>query len=728
MPRSQIVHDNFLRKVPEGSFPSGRPPKPGLTAEQAVAVYRAQVTSRALDLQARAMQKAGQGFYTIGSSGHEGMAAVAAALRPVDMAFLHYRDAAFQIARSDQVPGQSPVWDMLLSFASSSEDPISGGRHKVLGSKVLNIPPQTSTIASHLPKAVGAAYSQGLARRRPPEHRELDPDAIIMCSFGDASANHSTAQGAFNTAQWTAYQSIPLPLLFVCEDNGIGISTRTPKGWIEAGFSARPGLKYFKADGLDLYDTYAVAKEAADWVRKRRKPAFLHLRTVRLYGHAGADLPTTYMAKELVEAEEANDPLLHSVRLMAEAGALAPEAALQIYLETRERVARVADEAITRPRLKDAAGVMASLVPSARNCLPTNGPGEEARAAAFGAEIRQMAEPQIMSKLINWALTDLMLDHSEIVMMGEDVGRKGGVYGVTQKLQARFGPDRMIDTLLDEQSILGLAIGMAQNGFVPMPEIQFLAYLHNAEDQLRGEAATLPFFSNGQYTNPMVLRIAGLGYQKGFGGHFHNDNSVAVLRDIPGLILAVPSDGAEAVGMLRECVRLAREEQRLVVFLEPIALYPMRDLLGEKDGGWMRVYPQPGHAIPMGTVGVHGEGKDIAIVTFGNGVYLSRQAQADLEREGIRARVIDLRWLNPLPEAAVLEAAQGCGAVLVLDECRRTGGGPSEAVVSMLTLAGVGHVHRLAAEDSFIATGPAYAATMPSREQIVAAVRAALGR
>lgn len=726
MPRSQIVHDNFLRRIPARDFPAGKAPTPGLSPEAAVAIYRAQVESRALDLQARAMQKAGQGFYTIGSSGHEGMAAVAAALRVEDMAFLHYRDAAFQIARAGQVPGQTPVWDMLLSFASSSEDPISGGRHKVLGSKALNIPPQTSTIASHLPKAVGAAYALGLARRRPPEHRCMADDAIVMCSFGDASANHSTAQGAFNTAGWTAYQHVPLPLLFVCEDNGIGISTKTPAGWIEAGFRGRPGVKYFKADGLDIYETYAVAQEAADWVRRRRKPAFLHLRTVRLYGHAGADLPTTYMAREEVEAEEANDPLLHSVRLMAEAGALDPDAALQIYFDTRERVARVAAEAVTRPRLSDAKGVMASLIPPPRACRPTNGPGDEARAAAFGPEIKQLAEPQIMSRLINWALTDLMLEHGEIVMMGEDVGRKGGVYGVTQKLQARFGPNRMIDTLLDEQSILGLGIGLAHNGFLPMPEIQFLAYLHNAEDQLRGEAATLPFFSNGQYTNPMVLRIAGLGYQKGFGGHFHNDNSVGVLRDIPGLILAVPSDGAEAVRMLRECVRLAREEQRLVVFLEPIALYPMRDLLEDKDGGWMRTYPPLGERTALGTVGVHGEGTDLAIVTFGNGVYLSRQAQADLAAEGVAARVIDLRWLTPLPEAAVLEAVKACARVLVVDECRRTGGGPSEAVVSALTLAGVTGISRLAAEDSFIATGPAYAATMPSRAQIVAAAKAAL--
>ena len=727
MPRSQIVHDNFLRRLPARDFPVGNPPMPGLDAAQAVGIYRAQVTSRALDLTARAMQKAGQGFYTIGSSGHEGMAAVAAALRPDDMAFLHYRDAAFQLARADQVAdiqgAQSALWDMLLSFAASSEDPISGGRHKVLGSRALMIPPQTSTIASHLPKAVGAAYSIGLARRHPPEHKLLADDGIVVCSFGDASANHSTAQGAFNTAGWTAYQAIPLPLLFVCEDNGIGISTKTPKGWIEAGFRARPGLRYFKADGLDLYETYAVAREAAEWVRTRRKPAFLHLRTVRLYGHAGADLPTTYLPREEVEAEEANDPLLHSARLLDAAGALSPDNALAIYIDTRDRVARVAEQAITRPRLSDAKGVMASLIPPRRDCRPTNGPSQDARAAAFGSDLKAMEEPQIMSRLINWALTDLMLEHREIALMGEDVGRKGGVYGVTQKLQARFGADRMIDTLLDEQSILGLAIGMAQNGFVPMPEIQFLAYLHNAEDQLRGEAATLPFFSNGQFTNPMVLRIAGLGYQKGFGGHFHNDNSVAVLRDIPGLILAVPSDGAEAAMMLRESVRLAREEQRVVVFLEPIALYPMRDLMADKDGGWMRTYPAPDARIALGEVGVHGTGTDLAIISYGNGRYLATQAQADLAASGVRARVIDLRWLSPLPVDGMLAAVQGCARALVVDECRRSGG-PSEGIITALSGAGITGVGRLAAEDSFIATGPAYAATMPSRAQIVDAALA----
>mgnify|MGYP002778460249 FL=1 len=726
MDRADIVHDNFLRRVAARDLPQGRPPAGPLTARQAVGLFRAGCLTRALDRQSRAMQRAGQGFYTIGSSGHEGMAAVAAALRPTDMAFLHYRDAAFQIARADQVAslvgGQTVLWDMLLSFAASSEDPISGGRHKVLGSRALMIPPQTSTIASHLPKALGAAYSIGLARRQRPEHAALPPDALVVCSFGDASANHATAQAAFNTAGWTAWQGIPLPLLFVCEDNGIGISTKSPKGWVEAMLRSRPGLSYFAGDGLDLYDAYRTAAGAAAFVRSRRKPAVLHLRTLRLYGHAGADVPTTYLTREEVEAEEAQDPLLHAVRLLHEAGAMEPEAALAVYADTCARVARVADQAVTRPRLRDAAGVMASLIPPARPCAPTNGPSAEARAAAFGADLKAMDEPQPMARHINWALTDLMLVHPETVVMGEDVGRKGGVYGVTQKLHARFGPARVIDTLLDETSILGLAIGMAHNGFVPIPEIQFLAYLHNAEDQLRGEAATLPFFSDGQFANPMVLRIAGLGYQKGFGGHFHNDNSVAVIRDIPGVVLACPSTGADAAMMLRECVRLAREEARVVVFLEPIALYPMRDLHGDRDGAWMTRYPSPDRRIPLGEVGVTGQGTDLAIVTFGNGHYLARQALPRIEAGGLAARVIDLRWLSPLPEAALLAAVEGCARVLVVDETRRSGG---VAEGLMARLAEAGHrPSRLCAEDSFIATGPAYAATMPSADGIVAAALA----
>ena len=174
-----------------------------------------------------------------------------------------------------------------------------------------------------------------------------------------------------------------------------------------------------------------------------------------------------------------------------------------------------------------------------------------------------------------------------VIIFGEDVGVKGGVYGVTARLARKYGTARVFDTLLDEQAILGLGLGAGLAGLIPIPEVQYLAYLHNAEDQLRGEAATLPFFSRGRFTNPMVVRIAGLGYQKGFGGHFHNDNAVAVLRDIPGLVLACPARADDAAAMLRTCVAAAITDSTLSVFLEPIALYHRRDLYEAGDQAWL---------------------------------------------------------------------------------------------------------------------------------------------
>jgi 2-oxoisovalerate dehydrogenase E1 component len=446
--------------------------------------------------------------------------------------------------------------------------------------------------------------------------------------------------------------------------------------------------------------------------------------TVRLYGHAGSDMQLSYLTKAQIEADEESDPLVYSAALMAEQDLLSGKEMLDIYNEAEATLARIGEQVITRPKLVTAKEVMASLVPPKRAPERANTPSSEDRQALFARDAAMMDKPQHMARLLSWALADLMLAQPNIIVAGEDVGPKGGVYNVTAKLHERFGPARVINTLLDEQSILGLGIGAAHNGLLPITEIQFLAYVHNAEDQLRGEAATLSFFSNGQYTNPMIVRIAGLGYQKGFGGHFHNDNSLAIFRDIPGLILACPSNGADAVDMLRECERLAREEQRVIVFLEPIALYMTRDLHAEGDGLWTAPYAAPGEAkpIPLGQLGVHGKGSDLAIVTYGNGYYLSRQAEKILADEhGLNLRVIDLRWLAPLNEDGVIESTKGCKKVLIVDECRRTGS-QSEALMALFAERAPGlHCARITAEDSFIPLGRAATVTLPSRDSIVAA-------
>jgi 2-oxoisovalerate dehydrogenase E1 component len=727
MDAAEAIHEKFLARVRDGRLPhrtsAVQPEAVGLDSEAMVELFYSQCMSRQMDRISRRLQARGEGFYTIGSSGHENNAAVAEALRLDDMAFLHYRSNAFQIHRSKQLPGQTPAWDMLLSFAASAEDPISGGRHKVIGSRPLAIPPQTSTIASHLPKAVGAAFSIGIARTLKLE-APLPADAVVLASFGDASANHSTAQGAFNTAAWAAYQGTPMPLVFLCEDNGIGISTRTPAGWIQAAFQDRAGLKYIRCSGLDMADAYRGAREAAHHARTRRQPVFLHMDCVRLYGHAGSDVQATYLTKAQIEADEERDPLVYSAALLAEQGILSGKEMLGIYNEAETTLARIAEEAIARPKLATSHAVMASIVPPRRSPPPSNMPTPEERKTLFARDSAMMDKPQNMARLLSWAMADLMLAHDNIIVAGEDVGPKGGVYNVTAKLHERFGSARVINTLLDEQSILGLGIGAAHNGLLPIVEIQFLAYVHNAEDQLRGEAATLSFFSNGQYTNPMIVRIAGLGYQKGFGGHFHNDNSLAVFRDIPGLVLACPSNGADAVEMLRECVRLAREEQRVIVFVEPIALYMTRDLHEEGDGLWTSPYAAAGEARPirLGDIGRHGDGTDLAIISYANGYYLSRQAEKILrEQHGLNLRVIDLRWLAPLNEEGLLDAVAGCGRVLVVDECRRTGS-QSEALMALFAERAP-HIPcgRIAAEDSFIALGRAATLTLPSRDSIVAA-------
>lgn len=721
--RPTIIDEAFMRRVAAHDFPAPRSNAAtySVAAHQLVDIFDSQIMSRHLDLWAR--RSKGKTFYSIGSSGHEGTAAVAAASRTTDMAFLHYRDGAFLIQRKKQAGGLTPLYDMALSFAASADDPISGGRHKVLGCAHTFVPPQTSTIASHLPKAVGAAHSIGIAQRLKLDDAVLPNDGVILCSFGDASANHSTSQGAFNAACWAAYQHLPMPIVFICEDNGIGISVRTPGGWIEANFAHRPALHYVQCDGVDLNDAMRGCEEAVSYARARRRPVFLHMRTVRLMGHAGADVEASYSALSNIEAAEAQDPLLHSARILVEQAGMSGDEIVARYQDMRAQVDRVAQDALAKPRLETVAEVMESIEPMAGAKASPPMPDAASRDMVFAKDQRNLAKPVTLAKSINFALADLMLRYSNISIFGEDVAKKGGVYGVTQGLQDKFGAARVFDTLLDEQTILGLAIGMGHNGFVPIPEVQFLAYLHNAEDQIRGEAATLSFFSNKQYRNPMVLRIAGLPYQKGFGGHFHNDNSLAVLTDIPGIIVACPSNAADAPAMLRECVRMAHEDGRVVVFVEPIALYHTVDLSAPEDGQWTAHYVVPGDAdeIAFGELGLHGNGTQLAIITYGNGYYLSRQAEAEIRASGIDLRIIDLRWLHPLNDRAIVEAVADCRKILIVDESRRSGS-LSEKLMTLLTEAGRGDaVSRITAEDCFIPLGPAAELVLPSKTSIIEA-------
>ncbi|MEU7572803.1 thiamine pyrophosphate-dependent enzyme [Micromonospora sp. NPDC049240] len=829
-----------------------------LTGAQALALFDAQLTSRLVDLAGRWLRGFGEGYYTIGSAGHEGNAAVAAALRPTDPALLHYRSGAFYCLRAAQAAGEFPpdappapagreqdsdprdtdgswpdsAWvtapsgaragsdptgvvshqdpapgdpaggaagpagpadsgdldavllpdgagvtvdadgdatvgvpglpspslddafagaarDMLRGMVASAEEPIAGGRHKVFGRADLAVVPTTSTIASHLPRAVGLGLA--LERlRRGGRHVDGDPevaswplDAVVVCSFGDASVNHATATAAFNTAGWYDHTGLRIPVLFVCEDNGLGISVRSPEGWVAAMLRSRPGIRYFDADGTDVVASHRVAAEATAWVRRHRRPAVLHLRTVRLMGHAGADAETAYRSPAEIAADVARDPLLVTARRLVAGGYASGEELLARYDERGWQLRRIAEEVLDEPKLATPVEVVAELAPRrpvrvsravADAAAHAAGPGAGARAEAFGGKPPELTGPLTLAQSINAALADGMLDHPQMAVFGEDVAAKGGVYGVTKGLRDRFGVARVFDTLLDETSILGLGLGAGLAGMLPVPEIQYLAYLHNAEDQLRGEAASMRFFSRGAFRNPMVVRVAGLAYQEGFGGHFHNDNSVAVLRDVPGLVIAVPARPDDAAPMLRTCLAAARVDGAVCVFLEPIALYHTRDLHADGDGEWLAEYAEPGawadRHVPIGRARVYGIGStdDLTIITFGNGVRMSLRAAATLAGEGVGTRVVDLRWLAPLPVADIIREASATGRVLVVDETRRSGGVGEGVLATLVDTGYVGAARRVAALDSFVPLGPAAHQVLVSEEAITEGARTLLAR
>jgi len=692
------------------------PIRPGsvLTVAECRTIFAAQATSRHLDLTARRMQAGGRGYYTIGSSGHEANAAVAAALRPTDPALLHYRSGGFYVRRSWQHPGIDPVADVLAGVAADADEPIAGGRHKVFGRHEVAVIPQTSTIASHLPRAVGVAFA--IERTRKLGVASAWPaDAIAVASAGDASMNHSTAVGAINAACWCRYSGLPMPLLVVCEDNGIGISVRTPSGWIAAAYSTRPGLAYFAADGSDPAAVFDAASAAAEHVRRKRSPAFLHLSTVRYYGHAGSDVEAAYRTPGEIAADGARDPILGTAWALVAAGAATAEDLAKEFTAIGEQVAAAARPAMASAPLSSRAEVVAPLAP--------HRPEVVAAQVLSGEPSDAVGSPLTVAQSINRALRDELTRRPEMLLFGEDVARKGGVYGVTRGLQAAAGRGRVFDTLLDEQTILGLALGSAVTGLLPVPEIQYLAYLHNAEDQLRGEAASLQFFSRGQYRNPMVVRIAGYGYQKGFGGHFHNDNSVAVLRDIPGLVIASPSRGDDAAAMLRTCLASASADGTVCAFVEPIALYHTKDLYTDGDSGWLAPYPAPSEHVPVGSARTYGDGTDLTILTFGNGVPISLRAARRLAGDGVGCRVVDLRWLAPLPVDDMLREASATGRVLVVDETRHTGGVGEGIVTALVEHGFAGTVARVAGADSFVPLGPAANLVLVSEDEIVDAAK-----
>ncbi|BAL86539.1 putative transketolase [Actinoplanes missouriensis 431] len=724
-------------RSPESRRDPGDPVRDGstLTGARTRELFDAQLTARHLDLAARWLRSFNEGFTTTGSSGHEGNAAVAAALRGDDPAFLHHRSAAFYCVRAADRAGatgsdpgrrlEDAARDVLRGVVASVRDPATGGRDKLFGNPELHLLPAISTPGGHLPRAAGLARSLSRAVTAP-----WPSDAIVVASFGDAGASGPAAAAALEMAGRAGAEGKPVPLLLICEDNGPDATD--PDGWPAALLRGRPGVRYSFADGCDLAAAHDAAVEAAGFVRAERRPAVLRLATVHLLGQAGDPDPAP---------EDPRDPLIGTARLLVEAGLLGPDDVITRYDEVGWQVRKAAEEVLGEPKLASIGEIVASLAPRrplrvahavAEAAERAAGPGAAARAQVFGGQLPEHAGPLTLAQTLNAGLTEALAADPTLLVFGPGV-TGGGPHGVTTGLRERGG-DRVLDTPPDATTVLGLALGAGTAGLIPVPEITGLAALHTAAEQLRVEAAGMSLLSSGSYRNPMVLRVPGLAQPLGLGGHLANDNSVAMLRDIPGIVVAVPARAADAAPMLRTCLAAAAVDGTVSVFLEPAALYQTRDLYQQGDSEWTAAYPEPsswaGEHVPIGRARIYGLGtaQDLTIVTYGNGVRMSLRVAAQLAADGYGSRVVDLRWLSPLPVADLVREASVTGRVLIVDETRRSGGVGEGVLAALVDGAFVGSVRRVAAADAPVPLGPAAEQVLVGEDAITQGAHALLAR
>jgi 2-oxoisovalerate dehydrogenase E1 component len=694
-------------------------PLHGLPAQELVEDFRLSCVSRALDDREILLQKQSRVFFQISGAGHEILlTSLARSLRPgYDWFFPYYRDRALVLAL-----GVTPL-DILLEAVGSSEDPASGGRQMPChwGDVGRNIVTQSSPTGSQCLPAVGCAEAgRYLARRPGLPGCTTHGDELTYVSLGEGT----TSEGEFWESLNTACR-LHLPVLYVVADNGYAISVRSsdqapaPVSELVRGFR---GLAVTKVDGWDYAACRAVGARAVARVRAGEGPGLIHARVTRPYSHSAADSQSKYRGADELALELAHDPIDTFERALVKSGVLTADEAQAIRAEAKEAVSRAADEALSAGR-PDPARVTDNVVSAASHETATDTDTDTAPGTDDADD--PSVERVLLADAIGRTLHQLLEDDERIRVFGEDVADadddvlddvegKGGVFGVTRGLQRDFGSARCYNTPLAESNIVGRGVGQALRGLRPCAEIQFFDYIWPAMQQLRSEAATIRWRSNGAFTCPLVVRVAIGGYLTG-GGIWHSQSGESIFAHIPGLLVAFPSRTRDAVGLLRRA--FAAEDP--VLFLEHKHLYRQRYAADPfPDDGWM---------LPFGRGTVARPGRDLTIVTWGATVQKSLVAATELAGEGCSAEVIDLRTISPWDTELVSESVERTGRLLVVHEDTLTAGFGAEVAAwaaEHCFWALDAPVTRLAALDTFVAYEPSLEeAILPQVSDITAAAR-----
>ena len=564
-----------------------------------------------------------------------------------------------QLKHGDGVFGYYRSRPLLLALGVPPDDALASGMGHAGGYSdgrdigvVFNYPNPGGAHALPMCGGVGAQYTPaaGWAQAIRYKQHVLDEgelDSIALVLGGDASV----ATGGFWSAL-TIATTQQLPLLFYIEDNGYGISVpshyQTPGGDIAANLASFSGLNIFDGDGTDPVAAVLLVDQAVSHVRKHCTPALLRLTVPRLEGHSAQDTEA-YRSEAEVEAEHERDPL---PRLKAHCGlsekewqAIEREVAAEIAAATAEAEARgvtpaetVADGVYFEGKMQKVGGLWNSGYtppPSTHESKP------EGQRINMVTAIRRALEQELAS-------------NPRLLLFGEDIGPKGGVHAVTLGLQEKFGHERVFDTSLNEEGIIGRAVGMALAGLMPVPEIQFRKYAEPATEQIH-DCGTIRWRTHNRFAAPLVLRIPG-GFLR-CGDPWHSMTNEIEFVHNPGWRVAVPSNAEDAVGLLRGSLR----GNDPVIFFEHRAMY---------DDAWAR-RPWPGddYVLPFGRAKKTREGDRITIVTWGAMV-----PRCEAAAEGVSADVIDLRTLQPWDREMVLESVRRTRRCLIVHEDLRTGG------------------------------------------------------
>ena len=681
----------------------------GIPREEMLEDFRLACISRALDDREMALQKQSKVFFQISGAGHEALLlGLARHLRPgYDWFFPYYRDRALMLGL-----GISPT-EILLQAVGSAADPASGGRQMPChwGDKSRNVVTQSSPTGSQCIPAVGCAEASRYIVRRP--HLATSAahgDELTYVSLGEGATSEGEFWESLNTA-CTEH----LPVLYVVADNGFAISVPAaeqapaPISELVRGFR---GLEIYRVDGTDYVNVRKKGKKAIDHVRAGVGPALIHARVTRPYSHSAADTQSKYRSPAELSEEAERDPILLMEREIVAAGVATQDETEAMRDEARRVVAEAAKEALAAPR-PDPATITEHVyvVPSIPD-PPDDYEGGD--VVAFGEAIKRTLHEQMAVDERIRVFGEDVADAREAVLA--NVEGKGGVFGTTHGLQRAFGIARCFNTPLAEANIVGRAVGQAIRGLRPAPEIQFFDYIWPAMQQIKSEAATIRWRSNGAFNVPMVLRVPIGGYLTG-GSIWHSQCGESIFAHVPGLIVMFPSRARDAAGLLRT----AFECEDPVLFLEH------KHLL--RQPYTRDPFPPQDWKIPLGSGSIVQPGDDLTIVTYGATVEKSRQAAALLAAsdDDVSAEIIDLRCLIPWDKEMVRASVCKTSRVLIVHEDIRTAGFGAEVaawVAEELFCELDAPVGRVGAIDTNVAYEPTLEdAVLPQVDDIAAAAR-----